>query len=442
MLQLPLEQVLGRGFPEFAVPEDRPILQELLESGPGPAVGELALQRADGQRVRVHLALRSIVDPDLHAICVAVTDLTERKRIEEEVRRMNVTLEARVRERTATLEAIFAGSPVALSLTSLETGRHLEVNDAWVRLFGYSREEAVGTTVAGLGTWKYPATRDRLLARLHEAGGRDVVHEVEFVSRTGVTFPGLLSWHPFQLAGEPVVVAAIVDLTEAKRTERQLRAALAHEQEAVATNMALLREVHHRVKNNLQMLCDLLYLQMEGMTDEERAGVLRDTYGRIYAIARLHEQLYQSLERGHVRLAEYVGKLVLGVGELYPHATLQFSTPEEPIYLDVDRAIHVGLIVNELVTNALKHAFPYRRDGRVEVRLRPQGERLELEVRDNGVGLPSDLDLGAAKSLGLRIVQILVRRLEATVTAANAAGASFTISLPLHAAPPTVSVAE
>jgi len=435
MLALPLEEVLGQPLAAFAVPEDRPRLHGMLaESTHRPAVGELRLRRPAREPVPVHLAVRRIVSSDLQAICVAVTDLTEQKRVEDQIRRMNATLEARVRERTATLEAIFAGSPVALSLTSLTTGCHLEVNEAWVRLFGYSRTEAVGRTVAELGTWKHPEVRESLLGGLETEGGI-TAHEVELVTKSGIAFPALLSWHPFQLAGEPVVVAAIVDLTEAKRRERELRAALAQEKDALATNRTLLREVHHRVKNNLQMLCDLLYLQMEAVTDGEKAGALQDTYGRIYAIARLHEELYQAMQSGQIRLPAYLGRVIAGFESLYPAVRVTLDAAETDLALDVDRAIHVGLIANELVTNALKHAFPGRPGGRIAVRLQRAGDQLALEVRDDGIGLPSDLDLARVKTLGLRIVRILASRLEAALVVENRNGTHVRITFPLRAAP-------
>jgi len=213
-----------------------------------------------------------------------------------------------------------------------------------------------------------------------------------------------------------------------------LRAALAAKDAALATNQTLLREVHHRVKNNLQMLCDLVYLQMEGLGDAEQAEILRDTYSRIYAIARLHEQLYQALQSGEVSLGVYLARLVGGFESLYPAVRVQMQVGGDEIRLDVDRALHVALIVNELVTNAVKHAFVDRAPGDVAVRLQRLGGTVEIQVRDTGKGLPPDLDLDQAKTLGLRIIRILAQRLQATVDIENRQGAAFTLRFPLHAA--------
>jgi two-component sensor histidine kinase len=224
-------------------------------------------------------------------------------------------------------------------------------------------------------------------------------------------------------------------LAERARTEADLREALTAKDAALATNQALLREVHHRVKNNLQMLCDLLYLQMEGLADAAKADVLRDTYSRLYAIARLHEQLYQSIHAGAIELPRYLEHLLDGFRSVYP-ADLALIAPTTGLALDLDRAVHVGLIVNELVTNALKHAFPRGARGEVVVHLRATADQIELAVRDTGVGLPPGLGLEQAKTLGLRIVHILARRLNATVRVENHGGAAFTLTFPLHADAP------
>jgi two-component sensor histidine kinase len=210
--------------------------------------------------------------------------------------------------------------------------------------------------------------------------------------------------------------------------------ALAEKDAALAMNTTLLQEVHHRVKNNLQMLCDLLYLQMERMTDAGKAEMLRDTYRRIYVIARLHEQLYHSMESGAVTLREYLEKLVSGLDTLYPTVAIRVEVPDQRLYLDVDRAIHTGLIANELVTNAAKHAFPPDTPGQVVVGLHTVDDHVELQVRDTGRGLPPGFDVAATKSLGLRIVHILAQPLQSS-KARSASRAIYNVTEGLIVAP-------
>jgi len=219
------------------------------------------------------------------------------------------------------------------------------------------------------------------------------------------------------------------DVQRRVRAEDGLRQALGDKE-------ALLREVHHRTKNNLQILCDLLFLQMSGMPEEGGQHVLQDIYGRIYAIARLHEQLYQSLQAGQIRLQPYLQRVMEGVQGVYQNPAVRVEAAAGDLMLDLDRAVHVGLIVNELLTNALKHAFPGGTAGQVTVGLARVGDALELVVRDSGRGLPGNFDLDQARSLGLRIVHILARRLHASVEVGQAGGTSFTLRFPVEAEPP------
>jgi two-component sensor histidine kinase len=220
-------------------------------------------------------------------------------------------------------------------------------------------------------------------------------------------------------------------LSESSYSNLKLARSLADRDAALADKDALLREVHHRVKNNLQMLCDLMYLQLEAMEAPEQHQDLQDAYGRIYAIARLHEQLYQSMQSGRIQVVEYLGRLVDGFRSLYAEVPVTLNAAGDNLFLDLDRAIHVGLIVNELVTNAMKHAFPAGQHGDVSVSVRQAGAQVQLQVRDSGRGLPADLDLGRASSLGLRTIHILARRLNATVTVERSYGTTFTLTFPL-----------
>jgi PAS domain S-box-containing protein len=475
LLGVSLERLLGDAVQPWLAPEERERFRSLFaQATAGEAEGEVQLLTAAGTRLPVHLALRRLDTPDLQAVCVVIVDLTERKLTEDALRQAQAELEARVAARTAALQSAsasleianlalqetvaelqqeveqreqaqaalraaeekfaktFHATPVGVSLVRERDGRYVEVNDALLQLLGYRREEVLGRTSADLGTWRHRVDRDRMIVKLHRAG-RVHEREVLLARKSGTTFPALVGLDRVEIAGEPMLVGTVVDITARKRDEEELRVALAAKEAALATNQTLLREVHHRVKNNLQMLCDMVYLQMEGMGDAEKAEVLRDTYSRIYAIARLHEQLYQAMQSGEIHLGSYLARLVSGFESLHRAVPVKMEVGDAEVRLDVDRAIHLALIVNELVTNAVKHAFVDRTPGEVAVRLHRSGETVEIQVRDNGKGLPPDLDLDQAKSLGLRIVKILAQRLRATITIENTAGATIAIRLPLKA---------
>lgn len=225
-------------------------------------------------------------------------------------------------------------------------------------------------------------------------------------------------------------IGSIRHRVEREKAEEALRASLAEKQ-------ALLKEVHHRVKNNMQVITSLLRLEANRIDHETTRGVLKHMQNRIQSMAVLHETLYRSGNFTRVDLGSYL-KLVSGqlarslsIGPDRVHLHLDVASAG----VDLDQAIPCGLIVNELVTNAFKHGFPKGRSGEVWIELQQSGETgLRLRVRDNGVGLPNDLEGAREKSLGLRLVSDLVRQLRGTLVVGP--GSSFEVTFATeHKAP-------
>jgi two-component sensor histidine kinase len=177
---------------------------------------------------------------------------------------------------------------------------------------------------------------------------------------------------------------------------------------------ALLQEVHHRVKNNLAVICSLFYLQSTHSKDEESVQVFRDMERRVHSMALVHESLYGSESAGSIDFAEYARALVKDVLSSHgsPSVPVQLKTRLDPLMMSVDLAVLCGLILNELILNALKHGFPNGIGGQIKVTLHsgPEG-KCKLCVEDSGVGVPSELDTHAGKSMGLRLVRSLTRQI-------------------------------
>jgi PAS domain S-box-containing protein len=301
------------------------------------------------------------------------------------------------------------------------------------RMFGWSAAETVGKPLVDLRMVHPPDIPivEGVMAKLSDGVTRQLVSPNRNLTKDGRVLHCI--WHNSVLVDDQGRMASVLSLvlndTARIEAEGALRTALAEKD-------LLLREVHHRVKNNLQMLCDMIFLQLEAMPDRDQHQDLQDVYGRVYAIARLHEHLHQSMRAGYVLLCEYIGQLSGGFQGLYPKLTVRVEVPEEPLYLDMDRAIHLGLIANELLANAAKHAFPAGERGEVMVRLGAVGDETELRVSDAGRGLPANFDLGQSKTLGLRMVHLLAQRLGAKLTVENDPGASFTLRFQLRVDPP------
>jgi two-component sensor histidine kinase len=244
--------------------------------------------------------------------------------------------------------------------------------------------------------------------------------------RTGKTGYRQFSSAPMRDAAGRITgaVAIVRDITGLKHTEAQLR-------QALADRDTLIREVHHRTKNNLQMLCSLLELQADAIESPEGKEALEVSTRRIYAIARLYEQLYRAMSGGRVLLSDYLRGLAENFQNTAGLEDISFRPARTDIYLDVDRAIPCGLIVNELLTNAVKHAFAPGMPGRIGIELDCVGEVIRVHVWDNGRGLPEDYDIERSASLGLRLIRILAKQLRAEVQIESHQGAAFTMTFPV-----------
>jgi len=252
--------------------------------------------------------------------------------------------------------------------------------------------------------------------------------ETQVVTATGLAKHVSVKANRISLEGRPIQQAVIRDITERKEAEASLKKS-AQEKEA------LLKEVHHRVKNNLQVIMSLLRLEARQGRDPATQAVLREMQGRIRTMALLHEALYLSDNLAEIELSGYLRKLVTQLFRAHARETggVRIELELAPVRMEIDRAIPCGLVVNELATNCLKHAFPDGRSGEVRIELQPvAGEpKLCLRVSDTGVGLPADFELGRSGSLGLRLVSDLARQLQGKLeVSSNGGGAAFSVTFP------------
>ncbi len=227
-------------------------------------------------------------------------------------------------------------------------------------------------------------------------------------------------------AGRPVRMTGVnFDITESKQAEARLATALAEKE-------ALLRELYHRTKNNMQVIIALLGLQAAALGDPRLQAALQETQNRIHSMALVHQMLYQSQNLAHIDLSEYLRALTELLQTSYAVAPkrVALTLAVEKVEVAIDVAVPCGLILNELISNALKHAFPGDRQGEIQVWLHraPPGE-LVLGVADNGVGLPPGFEWEHSDSLGLRTVLTLVRQLNGQVTFGGPPGTRCQIRL-------------
>jgi two-component sensor histidine kinase len=231
---------------------------------------------------------------------------------------------------------------------------------------------------------------------------------------------------------------AIVKATQKVGLIRELRDEHARLARSVAEKDVLLKELHHRVKNNLQVIASLLRLQSKTATDEGAAAILRESQHRVEAIAMIHDQLYESADLRQVHLGQQANLLMANLfsafgvdrARISGHVQVCPRPDGAPLFLGVDQAIPVGLILNELISNTLKHAFPDGRSGVIQIEAHSQDGRVDLSVIDDGVGVPEDLVTRKSKTLGLQIVEILARQFGGSWELKREAGTVFRLSFP------------
>lgn len=216
------------------------------------------------------------------------------------------------------------------------------------------------------------------------------------------------------------------DITLEKLTEKQIKAALQEKE-------VLLREVHHRVKNNLQVMSSLISLETDYVTDPQARRLFAETQSRVRSMAIIHEELYQSKDLARVNFADYIHRLTSGLMQIYAaHPNIDLHLDIAEVYLGVDTAIPCGLIINELMTNALKYAFPNGRPGVITVVLETntnaEGKRnYILTLQDNGIGLPTNFNFNNTTTLGLQLVSILIAQLKGEIKINSHNGTQFTL---------------
>ncbi len=342
---------------------------------------------------------------------------TERKHVEEALRQSE--------ERFA---GLFEQAP--LGYQSLDANGHfLMVNEAWLEMLGYKHEEVIGKW---FGDFLAPQFVEAFRQRfpLFKAAGH--IHtEFEMLHKNGefrlIAFDGRIG---NKKNGSFEKTHCILhDITERKLAEEHLQASLKEKE-------LLIREVHHRVKNNMQVMSGLLDLQASSSSSPELTAMLKESQRRIRAMAMVHEKLYDSDDLTRIDLAAYVKALSQKLFQAYkinPGKIGLVIKTDGAVYVDIGKATPCGLVLNELISNALKHAFPGDKQGKLEIIIHEtEDTEIEIVVRDNGSGMLDNIDINQSRSVGLHLVNgLVINQLHGQIEVRRDGGTEFRITFPL-----------
>jgi PAS domain S-box-containing protein len=319
-------------------------------------------------------------------------DISKRKNAEREIK-----------ESEMIHRALFKYANDAVFLMDLE-GNHVDANKKAADMLGYERKELLGKSFKDIVASSDLSDATSKLNGLLENESFPM-YERFFVKKDGTKFPVEINVSLIRDSqNKPRLIQSIVrDVTERKGAEEKIKASLKEKE-------VMLKEIHHRVKNNMQIISSLINLQASGIKDKETEMMLKSSQNRIKSMAIIHERLYQSEDFTRVDLNEYVRSLTSHLLLTYgvDRKKVRFHTEIKDIFLDINRAVPCGLIINELLTNSLKHAFPNGKKGNIKIAVHHlEDQKTELLVSDNGVGIPEDMDVRKTDSLGMTLVKIL-----------------------------------
>jgi PAS domain S-box-containing protein len=360
-------------------------------------------------------------------LIILITNFVSKKRyafqLEEQVKQRTQQLEMSEKE----LRDIFNTAHDAIIVFDANNEIVYNVNKRACDMYGFTRPEFIGMSMETIS--KDVRKGKSKIKEVMQRGSLINFETVQY-RKNGTEMILEVNASVINYRGKPAILSISRDITGRKLVEQQIKRSLKEKE-------ILLKEIHHRVKNNMQIISSLLDLQSDALGSPMILQAFQDSKNRIRSMALVHENLYQSGDLARISTEEYICSIVDFILSTYGNFENRIipNIQVENISLDMDTAVPLGLILTELLSNALKHAFLFlpKRKGKLTIRFRSQGKKaLTLIVRDNGVGLPQDIDINRPGSLGLQLVSLLTQQLAGTIEVERRSGTSFKITIPYH----------
>jgi PAS domain S-box-containing protein len=329
------------------------------------------------------------------------------KKLKEDIHERKKTEEA-LRDSEEMYRSLINTLPDSVTTTDLE-GKITYVSPRTLKLHGIDSDKKIlGKNALTLIA---PEDQKRAMENLRRTLKEDVIKNLEYklLRVDGSKFTGLLSAGLIKdSSGNPkFFIASVRDISERKNAEEQIKKSLKEKD-------ILLREIHHRVKNNIQVITSMLNLHTKYIDDKKYTELIKEMQLRIWSMALIHEKLYRSKDISNINFNEYIKELVNELFRSYG-ANISLIKPQimvKDISFGLDTAIPCGLIINELVSNSLKHAFHNMKSGIINIELSKEGKKFKLNISDNGIGLPKSFKIEDSKTFGLQLVDTLVKQIK------------------------------
>lgn len=384
-----------------------------IKSGERVTHYETLRRRKDGSLVSVSLSVSPIKDNTGQIVGASsiARDITDDKKMELQLEKSEEKF-----------RAVFNNANDAIFLHPVgndgKPGKFTEVNDVACQRLRYSREELLEMSPEDIETDH--GKKIFIYMKIIQSEGTSTFESIQ-LTRSGLHIPVEINSHIFNLRGEKMVLSIARDITRRKETEAQIRKSLKEKE-------LLLKEIHHRVKNNLNVISSLLNLQSKYIKDKAALAVFQESQRRARSMALIHKMLYQSIDLKCINFGDYIKTLTMELFRTYStQDQIQLDLEVGDVLLDINTAVPLGLIVNELVSNSLKHGFPDNQEGNITVTFKKIDEMYYFSVCDNGVGFPEDLDFKKTNSLGMRLVNTLVDQIDGTIELKMENGTCFNI---------------
>ncbi len=449
MIGVDKSRILGKTCHRFVCPTEKGNCP-ITDKGRAMDNDERVLLRANGEKIPVLKMVVPILLNGKQHLLESFSDISKRVEAEKALQKLNEELEDHVRKRTEALvslneqlqEEITKRQQVMAALQKSEemyrglVEHMLDVvfridMDGTIRycspsildLLGYAPEELIGKS-----SLKVIAAEDHPhLIKTLELHRPVTGFVLTMITKTGDTRTVEVNAdHFLSPDGTPEGYHGILrDITEQKKMQEAIAASLQEKE-------IMLKEIHHRVKNNMQVISSLLSIQAKQVKDQKTQEIIREGMNRVRSIALVHEKLYLSRNLSSIDFAEYINKMTGYLFQTYnvnPHV-IRVTVDVENIFFSIDRAIPISLILNELLSNALKYAFPDGKAGEIRIGIHREGDNYIFMVADNGVGLPEGIDLVKSETLGLQLVDTLVKQIQGTLEVERTGGTVFRIRFP------------